>query len=185
MSETIATIVFIILMILLYKIIAGYIAILLLFGIIGAAVGAILGDGIWLTCAYIGAAIGLVFFLVRDFDNVWRTVVGLFVGWGVGWLIGLLFSSSMWSSVVNLTGALIGACIISPTAYDAMTRQSNRSYSSQSNSHSNNDSHGEKRPYNGLNCNRCHYYNDYEIKCNLYNEHTTPTANACTSFFGR
>lgn len=185
MSETIAVIVFIILMILLYKIIAGYIGLLMLFGIIGAAVGVIFGDGIWQTCAYIGAAIGLVFFLVKDFDNVWRTVAGLAVGGGVGWLIGLPFGSGMWSSVVCLAGALIGACVVSPAAYEAMTRQSKRSYSSGSNRHSYNDSDEEKRPYNGLICNRCEYYNDYEIKCNHTNRHTSPTENACTSFSGR
>lgn len=185
MSETIAVIVFIILMILLYKIIAGYIGILMLFGIIGAAVGVIFGDGIWQTCAYIGAAVGLVFFLVKDFDNVWRTVAGLALGGGSGWLIGLPFGSGMWSSVVCLAGALIGACVVSPAAYEAMTRQSKRSYSSESNRRSDNDPFGEKRPYNGLICKRCDYYNDYEIKCNLYNNHTSPTENACPSFLGQ
>ena len=182
MSDTIATIILIILAILLYKIVIGYIAILAFFGLIGAAIGAIFGEGIWLTCAYVGVAIGLVIVAWRDFENVWRTALGLLLGGGIGWLIGLLFNGSMWDSVVCLAGAIIGACIISPDAYEMMTRQSKTS------SYNSRGTYKDAlyQEHNGTpsgQCRDCRYYND--DVCNYYNASVHRNDNACSMLYRR
>ena len=188
MSETIAVIVFIILAIILYKMIARYIGIPFLCGILGAAIGAIFGnDGSWMTYAYVGAIIGVIICLIIDFDDAWRTLLGVCLGGGVGWLIGLLFGGSMWSSVVCLAGALIGACIVSPAALSDIRRKSPKTYSPSD------TSSGKKKTYTDINgtewehqgsyCVQCGYYNNHDYTCSFHaNRRVDPFTHVCVSF---
>lgn len=178
MSETTAVIVFIILAILFYKMIGRYIGIPLLCGIVGAAIGAIFGrNGSWMNFAYGGAIVGIIFCLIVDFDNAWKTLLGVCLGGALGWLIGLLFSGSMWSSVVCLAGALIGACVLCPAALDDISRQSNRTYTRQS------DTSSGGKTSSAHYCCQCSHYNNYYHTCDNHGQqYIDPYSPSCIAF---
>lgn len=177
MSETIAVIVFIILAVLFYKMIGRYIGIPLICGVVGAAIGAIFGsNGTWMNYAYGGAIAGIIFCLIMDFDNAWKTLLGICLGGGLGWLIGLLFSG-MWSSVVCLAGALIGACAVSPAALDDISRQSRRTTTKPS------DTSSGGKTGSAHYCCQCSHYNSYYHTCDNHGQqYIDPYASSCIAF---
>lgn len=190
MSEIFATLIFFGLIYLLFKMFGRYIWPAVLFGIIGAIVGAFFGkEGTWTYYALGGAAIGLVICLIVDFSNAWRTILGATIGGLIGVGIAYFVGQNMWSSVIFLACIIVGGAVTSSAAFeDLFSDESNVTVVKPSNSgnksnHSYVDAKGFWHDsYADHICNECQYFNKSTSMCEDDHRYVGWSEKACDNY---
>ena len=122
MSEILSVVVFIALLVGLYKMFGHYIAGVILFAGLAAIIGAIFTDGMWKTFAQWGAVIGFAISFIVCFKEALRTFIGSTVGGLIGAGIGYFIpdNSTMWEADLIIGLVLLGGAVASTKAAEEL-----------------------------------------------------------------